>query len=87
MRHRRDGAFDARASLGEPGVARPVAAQHQLLDRLLPKMILFAHRQEQAGAEAGHVESAEHERRVAESAELLAQRGDVERPLGRRATA
>src|SRR4051794_36523713 len=46
-------------------------------------MILLALRQEQPGRERRDVEMRERERRIAESAELLAKRRGIERPLAR----
>ena len=58
----------------------------QLVDRLLAQVIQLAHRKEEPGRERRDVERAEHERRLAEAAELFAQRVGVERALASPAT-
>src|SRR5262245_21083942 len=70
-RHRCNRALDARAPFGGFRLACPVAAQHELFDRLLPQVILLAHWEKESRRERGGVDGAEDERCVAEAAELL----------------
>ena len=71
-----------RAPPGAP--LRPVAVSINLFDGLLAKVVQLAHWHEQIrAASALRVDRAEHERRVAEAAELFAQLGVVERAFAR----
>ena len=74
MRNGCDRSFNVHAPLSEPGFARPVAAQHELFDGLLAKVILLAHGEKEPVADTGHVDSTENERRVAEATKLIAER-------------
>ena len=72
---RRRARFDLRATLGERSPRAPSRdAASARLDRLLAQMIQLAHRKEESRRERRSVDVAEHERRVAESTELFAQR-------------
>ena len=72
------------ATLGLRCHASPVATLQQLVRRLLAQVIQLADGQELSLRERGVLEIAQHERRLAKAAELLAQRCGVERaPRGR----
>ncbi len=57
------------------------AELQQLLHRELAELVELAHRQEHVVGEAGDIQRAEHEGRLAQAAELLAEAGGVEGSL------
>ena len=69
-------------ALRHAGRAAAVAAElQQLLHRELAELVELAHRQEHVAVQAGDVQRAEHEGRLAQPTELLAEAGGVERSL------
>ena len=72
-------AVDQFAPIGDGGHPHPVATLKQLIRCLLAQMIERADRKKERVGQGGTVEITEDERRFAEPAELLAQRGRIER--------
>ena len=74
-------ALDASASLSQLCGAGPVRAEHELRNRVLAQLILRTLGEEQSGRQRDHLHVPKDERRVPEAAELLAERGGVQRAL------
>jgi hypothetical protein len=81
LAHPADRHRDALLSLGQHRLARPVAPEQQLVRCLLADAVQLAHWQEEPHAQPVRVHRTERERRLAQTAELLAQLRGVERAL------
>ena len=64
---------EALAYLRDACQLRPIPAQHQLVDCTLPQVIQLADGDEQADIEPCEIDRPQHERRVTQAAELIAQ--------------